>query len=209
MGIGGNATYSHVLKWRLIGLTGLAGCGKDTAATLLLRDCPGNRLALASPIKSALNDLFGFRDSDWENREWKEAVLPSLGVSPRHLAQTLGTEWGRRMVSQDIWLHTAAASADRRFNKWLPLIITDIRFPNEAAWIRGKGGVVVEIKRSGLVQDAHASEAGIGGPGDIVIENFGSLADLSERLLAQLAMPIAAWTAPVTPSDYRQEYLNG
>lgn len=186
----GAGKYTHTLAWNLIGLTGRAGCGKDTAATLLLEKCPGNRIALASPIKYALNNMFGFKDSDWENREWKETVLPELGVSPRTLVQTLGTEWGRKTVSPDIWIRAAALSANRRFDRWLPLIVTDIRFPNEAAWIRSKRGIIVKIMRPGQNHHQHESEAGIGGPSDIIIDNSGTLEDLSTRLFEQLADPL-------------------
>src|SRR5574343_295437 len=34
----------------------------------------------------------------------KETVIPELGVTGRHLMQSLGTEWGRNMVHMRLWL---------------------------------------------------------------------------------------------------------
>jgi hypothetical protein len=56
------------------------------------------------------------------------------------------------------------------------VVADDCRFGNEAEAVRGQGGVVFEVQRPGFDAAEHASEAGI--PGDHVIRNVGSLADL-------------------------------
>jgi hypothetical protein len=60
------------------------------------------------------------------------------------------------------------------------MIVGDVRFANEAAWVRGMGGIVLHIER-GKAQPvrAHASEAGVQQlPGDLRIFNESSLDSL-------------------------------
>lgn len=150
---------------RLIGLHGLAGAGKDTVADYLVRQHRFVKRPLAAPIKAALNTMFGWLPEDWEDREWKEARAPELGNrSPRYLAQTLGTEWGRDLVVDDLWLrlmerewnHVLAMSSD------VGMVVPDVRFVNEAERIRQLGGMVVRIVRpNGPKVEAHSSEAGL------------------------------------------------
>lgn len=56
----------------------------------------------------------------------------------------------------------------------------DVRFENEAQWIRDNGGVVVHIQRPGAATvSAHASEAGVAiAEGDVLVVNDGSLDEL-------------------------------
>jgi hypothetical protein len=61
-----------------------------------------------------------------------------------------------------------------------PVLFSDVRFPNEAAAIRERGGKVIRVNRAGLEStDDHASERPI--PADLVdeeIPNDGSIRDL-------------------------------
>ena len=65
-----------------------------------------------------------------------------------------------------------------------PLIITDVRFENEADWIRKNGGHVIHLTRgeAPAVRE-HASEAGVTmGDGDYAYQNDGSLPDLAKHM---------------------------
>ena len=176
----------------LIGLTGPAGCGKDTVAEYY-RDAYGAEiLSFATPIKEALNAMFGFTDAQWQDRVWKEGVRGRFGVSPRQLAQTLGTDWGRDMICRNIWINILLdrwAAAGRPFS-----VIPDVRFDNEAAAIVDTGGRVLSIDRPGhdrIEESHHASEAGVD-PRMIActIPNLKGLFDLkvncSNALLVQI-----------------------
>ena len=92
----------------LIGFTGRAGSGKDTAGQVLVRQLGFKRYAFADPIKKALNAMFGWHMGMWENRDWKEGDLPGMCYSPRLLAQTMGTEWGRS-IDPEFWPPTDEA----------------------------------------------------------------------------------------------------
>lgn len=163
----------------IIGLCGLAGCGKNAVAEILARRQGAEVIAFAGPIYEAVAAITGLSIAELQDRERKEIPLPWLGKSPRELLQTLGTEWGRESVHPEIWVRTAMrrASASRL------AVITDCRFTNEAQAIRQAGGRVWQVRRraSGLGGQTgrHASEAGI--PDELVdlrIDNNGTLADL-------------------------------
>ncbi|HHK4489846.1 TPA: deoxynucleotide monophosphate kinase, partial [Pseudomonas aeruginosa] len=69
-------------------------------------------------------------------------------------------------------------------------VISDVRFDNEADWIRAKGGVVVHLRRQGAADvAAHSSESGITpGARDLFISNDGSLNDLYQTLDEVMAL---------------------
>ena len=162
-------------KQLLIGLCGPAGCGKDTVAGFLPNF---HRYALASPIKSMVGTMLKLHDSVWDDREWKEAKIAWLGKSPRELAQTLGTEWGRQHVHPDLWLMLGMRRWDEVRASAMPrLAITDVRFDNEALAIINAGGTVWKVDREGVAPvAAHSSEKGID-PRLITgsVKNYGDL----------------------------------
>ena len=87
----------------LIGMCGAAGSGKDTIADILGFD----RVAFADPLYEMVSLVTGLTPDEMRDRETKERTIDWLGQSPRQLLQTLGTEWGRGMVSESIWVDTA------------------------------------------------------------------------------------------------------
>ena len=166
----------------VIGLHGRARAGKDTAANFILAHRGGYIYSFADPIRKMLAPLgIDMNDPYWQAR--KEQVIPALGVSPRRLMQTLGTEWGRQLINPDLWLILAKQLL---LNYGPGMVIADVRFENEAAWVREQGGRVIHIERpDNVAVEAHASEAGIvfkGEEGDIKIVNGGSLEDLQQTI---------------------------
>jgi hypothetical protein len=167
------------MKKPLIGICGAAGSGKDTLAEGIAKIDVAVIYHFADPIKNALNAMFGWTPAHWKDRDWKEAPIPwlterygTMDVSPRTLAQTLGTEWGRDLVHPDLWLKIAQqkwnrvkgqAHMGKGGNVILgALIIPDVRFENEAEWIKDEGGILFEVNRPGVEPVAqHASERGI------------------------------------------------
>lgn len=175
-------------KLPLIGITGKAGVGKDTAGAYLAQAHGFDRYAFASPIKRMLGVL-GLCEEHFSDHAAKEAVIPAFGCSYRHLAQTLGTEWGRS-IHPHFWLQMAKLryyGLDRSGEAY-GLVITDVRFENEAEWIREEGGVVVHIvgRETTVSGDAakHVSENGVLFHPDVdaLVGNQGTLADLYRSL---------------------------
>lgn len=178
---------------RLIALAGKARSGKDTVAGILA-DAGFERYAFAGPIKAGVRAMFGLTEAHTDGA-WKEDVLPWLGRSPRYLMQTLGTEWGRQLVADDVWIRIAAKrwqdmreDADGTFGPVAGLVISDCRFENEAAWVRREGGEVWHIVRpNAQAVEAHASEVGVRFEvGDALLHNSGSLDDLRRNVSALL-----------------------
>ncbi len=178
----------------IVGLTGLAGAGKDTAADFLIARGDFVRVALADPLKRICRDVFDFSDEQlWGASEKRNEpdlryfMLRDDGsaygyLSPRHALQQLGTEWGRA-CHPDVWIDYALRVADevRRGQAYTArrglystspgtvrcphAVISDVRFENEAAKIRAKGGLVWQITRAGAglsgAAALHVSEAGV------------------------------------------------
>lgn len=165
---------------RLIGLTGKARSGKDTVAGFL----PGCRISFAAPLKRGLKTMLRL-DEEHVNGSLKEVELDWLGKSPRQLLQTLGTDWGRNLVHQDLWLLLAKRDIESMLALNIDVIVTDVRFDNEAELIRSLGGQVWHIVRpDAQAVNAHASEAGVTWRiDDISIYNNGTLEELQTLVL--------------------------
>lgn len=174
----------------IIGLSGYAGTGKDTVREIL-ENAGFVGFAFADPIRSMLRELLtsnGISDQFIDDREFKEQIIPEIGVSYRQMAQTLGTEWGR-MLQPDLWLRLAGAyMADVERNTWndtSAFVISDVRFVNEAAWVRAHGGMIWRVIRPGTTPvRQHISEQELTlFDADHTIINDGGLEDLHLAVL--------------------------
>ena len=178
----------------IIGLTGRAGSGKDTAADYLCHNYAFVRASFAEPLKAMLEAMLEHASIDhiWLHEPaYKNRPIPGLTASGRQLMQTLGTEWGRTCVSPDLWVtlldRHLGISAERPVHD--RIVITDVRFGNEAAWIKAQGGQLLRIVREQAVPvRAHESEQHIDGlDADCAIHNSGSLQGLYALLDGHMA----------------------
>ena len=146
----------------LIGLHGKAGAGKDTVADYLYHRHSYGRIAFAGPLKDMLI-VFGIGRHVLDDRDQKEQVIEWIGKSPRQLMQSLGTEWGRNLVGEDIWIRHAEHRLALQRRIGVKVCFTDCRFENEAAWIRAQGGVIWHIARhlDHCITPEHSSEDGV------------------------------------------------
>ena len=139
----------------IIGIAGLMGSGKDTAADYLVNFYGYRRDSFASTLKDAVSAIFGWdrellEGRTRESREWREEVdlwwsarLDHV-ITPRWVLQQWGTEVARRSFHDDIWI----ASMENKLRQTSDnTVITDCRFPNEVESIRRVGGKVVRITR--------------------------------------------------------------
>lgn len=162
----------------IIGIAGRARTGKDTVAEAILSiGAARYQYRMAGPIKTMLRVGLGI-DADSDGDDKDRIAHAHLGKTTRELLQTLGTEWGRNMVHPDIWV----IEAQQAFMVDGPgMVISDIRFANEAYWVRQTGGKVIHIQRHGApIVNSHASENGVQFVAgvDWIIDNDGTLADL-------------------------------
>lgn len=181
----------------IIGLSGLAGAGKTTAARILEEEAGYDIVPFAGPLK-AMTRAFGLTAAEMAG-ELKESPCDALcGKTPRQFMQWLGTEFGRHMVGPDIWVNAWRRNVERAVEvqqmdrtcgyRGRLIVADDVRFDNEAAAIRAMGGRVIRIERPGAGSRSgagHASELWRGTP-DLVILNTGSEAELSHQIMAAL-----------------------
>jgi hypothetical protein len=182
----------------LVGLSGYARSGKDTAA-VALSDLGFERRAFADAMKTALyrlNPLIPDGDDltriavvvdteGWERAKSRPEV--------RSLLQRLGTQAGRMVLGDDIWVDTALRDLSER------TVVTDVRFQNEADAIRSHHGIVIRIERPGVGPvNGHPSETGLEGyPFDAVVQNDGTV----EELHANIAAEVGQWIDRSTSLD--------
>ncbi len=130
----------------LLGLCGPAGAGKSTAAFHLITHYRFYRVRFAGPLKKMMASI-GLTERHIEG-DLKEVPTDLLcGQTPRYGMQTLGTEWGRGLIGNDIWINLWKNDVGNA-PEGMPIVVDDLRFPNEEAAFRDMGGKVIRIVRS-------------------------------------------------------------
>ena len=177
----------------VIGIAGFKGSGKTSfAEAFCAQDGDGQRWihdSFAAPIRQFMCNLFDINLRDLD--VIKESPQPFLGGrSPRQVMQLLGTEWMRGYCGERVWIDALYCRIRKPHEAGCNFVISDVRFENEAKFIRGLGGVVIWIDRPGVGgTDAHVSERRL--PAhliDYLITNDRTLEDLEvkARVIASL-----------------------
>lgn len=170
----------------LIGLTGKAFAGKDLVAMHLHRQHGFFKMAFADPLREGLKTMFGL--GDWNfTPAGKESTIEWIGKSPRELMQTLGTEWGRDQVHVEIWCRLMDQRIRARKAAGMGLIvISDVRFLDEARFIHSHGGHIWRIVRPGAETTEHSDhpseQEGLRIVEDAAILNDGTIEELKEQV---------------------------
>lgn len=167
---------------KVIGVNGYARAGKDTVGAILTEHHGYERRAFADklrefalaanpiipvgsgPMWQRLADLVGM--GGWELAK----EIPEV----RRYLQALGTEGGRKVLGEDVWVD--AAMRDLRepesIHVWQSeekvaevggcYVFTDCRFPNEAQAVKDLGGEVWRVHRPGVMAaNGHHSETAL------------------------------------------------
>jgi hypothetical protein len=164
---------------KLVGISGKKRSGKNTIAEYLGRAYGFKEAAYADPLKTAARAIFGLTPAHTDG-ELKEIVIPRWGLSPRQIMQRLGTEAMRGTFGEDVWIKSLFA----RIEGEARVVVSDVRFPNEADAVREDGGIVVRVERPGLVStDDHPSETALDGyEFDVVLLNAGTIGGLYAKV---------------------------
>ena len=160
------------MSYHIIGIAGPAHSGKDTLADYIITKLPYQKMSFADPMKRMLQRGLGLTRSQLWGDE-KEIIDSRYGCTPRHMLQTIGTEWGRNLVSDGIWVSAldALLSARKQYRE-TKFIVPDVRFENEAAFVREHGTLIHIQGRDQGVGKGHVSEEGIAHKSDdLLIDN--------------------------------------
>lgn len=182
----------------IIGISGKAGSGKDTAAKMLevlyanpdisYEDFANKRyknfadiqiVHFADSLKETAQVLF--RISEWETntQEGKKTTINWIGKTVRELLQGIG-QGLRDAIDFDLWVKILFANTE----DWSNYIIADVRYPNEVKAIKERNGILLRIDRKGAGAGNHSSETALDDykEWDVHIENNGSIEDLFETM---------------------------
>jgi energy-coupling factor transporter ATP-binding protein EcfA2 len=181
----------------VIGITGRFGSGKSTLAELLAELIPGARVtALADELKEDVHAMLGRQlGTAFEDVADDRAALEALkGESLGPIYQGYG-ELCRCLYGEIYWIERLCRRLDR-LDIERP-IVADVRYPNEARWVRSTGGIVIAVtgpcRREGDRRSTdHPSERyveEIAASAVVVVENYGDLAALRDDA-RRLAMVI-------------------
>lgn len=176
---------------KLVAISGRAGSGKsEVAYACKLRGF--FPLKFAAPLKAMLEAFYeqvGLEKDEIDARlegRLKEEPDPYLnGATPRWAMQTLGSEWGRTLISTNLWTSALMRRATRYLDAGCDIVIDDLRFPNEERVVRSLGGVIIHVSRPGVGPAEHESELFIP-DADVVIDNDGDLQDFRRKVAAVL-----------------------
>lgn len=178
-----------------VGIIGRARVGKDTAGEWFVNERGYRRVAFADPLKEAALRLdpivesrayaYGEEPVITRLREvvgagrWEEAkdYFPEV----RRILQELGS--AMRAIDEDFWLRQALKKTQEANDAGVPVVITDVRYRNEAESLVRAGFQLLHVDRPGVPQMDHESERTLG-PEDAryLVRNDGSTADLFARL---------------------------
>jgi hypothetical protein len=101
--------------------------------------------------------------------------------SPRKLLQFIGTDLIRECISQDFWVKALKHDIGQLVN----VVIPDVRFASERAFLRSIGATLALIDRPGHhSSDSHSSENSLGDKSeyDVIVINDGSIEELHNNL---------------------------
>jgi hypothetical protein len=185
-----------VIRGQLVGVTGKKRAGKDTFAEVLLIHRGYTRVAFADPLRDSIletNPLLPAGTflpgefAPYRHIRLAEYVaklgwhLAKDNPEVRRLLQAHGVSM-RNNVYDGVWVEAGLRKAAPILEKGGGVVITDVRFPNEAEAVKANGGVLVRINREGVdTTDRHISEVALDDwPMDVEILNNGTVTDLHE-----------------------------
>lgn len=179
-----------------IALTGLARSGKDSVAAHLVEQHGYVRVAFADKLKEAAlkaDPLIPMNNFDVHMRlsvvvqsvGWETAkdMYPEVRRFLQEYGQTV------REIDPLFWIKAAVPALLAAWQAGQPVVFADVRYANEAGYLKTRGFDVVRITRPGQTPGDHVSERQmLDYPADREIVNDGSLADLA-ALADLLAFP--------------------
>lgn len=163
----------------IIGISGKKQVGKNTFANYLeehLNTDKINFLSFAAKLKGISCLLL---NEEWvDTEEYKNSKTSIFDCTRRELLQQIGTKM--REIDEDFWVKTVNLK-DGYYN-----IITDVRYKNEARWIKENGGIIIRLFRDTGLNDTHSSEIDLDDYNefDYIVDSNCTLEELNKQALA-------------------------
>lgn len=165
--------------------------GKNTAQRIALGELAKMHLSpvptsFAEPLKQFCAKVFaphGLMGGDYYELVpgAREVVLPRLGKTPVQVWVDVGQ--AMRKVYPNVWVDLTMHAIDHALNDGMrSVVISDLRFVNEAQAIREVGGWCVKIVRPGQKKQGSDSEIPANFKWNAVIENTGTLQEFAEKV---------------------------
>lgn len=160
----------------IVGLTGNKGHGKDTVGEYLVAHHGFERESFAAPMKASAAAALGVTVEDLEGWKNNPHAIVCVGLKVEdgymvtHTEQTIrsylqhyGTEAHREIpeFGDNVWTDMIVSKIARVVERDGSVVVTDVRFDNEAAVIRAAGGTIVRVfdpRKDDGGADTHASE---------------------------------------------------
>lgn len=159
----------------IIGLGYRAKSGKDTIGDYLVREHGFHRIAFADKLKQVCGLLCN--DKEYMSANFKEELTP-FGLTGGQMLQRVGV--AMRDAIPNFWIEASRLRSFAAFKS--RIVVTDVRFEDEATIVKELGGHLWEVRRS-VAYDDHTSEtSGSKIKWDRVIPNYGSLSDLRHQV---------------------------
>jgi hypothetical protein len=172
----------------LIGIHGRPHSGKDTVADYLVDKYGFSKFGPSFPVKATAAAMFDVDIECFYDLNIKETIDPFWNISYREMAQKVGKESSRDVFGEDIWMrHVEKRLLDDTADN-IGIVLADIRYPNEAEWVRAHGGKVLFITRSDnlrgyVANSTHPCEHGLDfSLADWSIQNDGTIHALFENV---------------------------
>jgi len=181
----------------IIGLGHVARSGKDTAAHALVRDLGFERRAFADKLKQlavaadpivttatqATNVGSGKGRLNWVVRgmglEQAKDVYPEV----RRFLQDLGAG-AREVFGDNFWIDMCLPEVEWVGSPLSDVVVSDVRYENEADEIRRRGGKLIRINRPGMYAAGHETETAlVDFDWDEEVDNDGSVQDLEQKIV--------------------------
>ena len=167
----------------IIGLAGYARSGKDTVAQILVDNYKFKRVAFADKVREFVYALDLPMDPSFDESVTTKTVVNVNGWEKaknfktiRKTLQDVGLA-AREVFGPDFWVKQAMREISPEDN----IVITDVRFPNEAEMVKKLNGQIWRVIRPGIsAVNSHISENALDNyEFDFDVYNDSTLTDLA------------------------------
>lgn len=170
----------------LIGIHGKPRAGKDTIANRLVSKYGFIRYGAGDPVKRATAAMFDIAMENLYHDQLKDTRNEFWNMTYREMAQKVGKESSRDVFGEDFWLRHIEKKLATLPVEIPGLVLADVRYANEAVWVRQRGGLVLFVERINRPQAAneqHAAEQALDPSlADVIIPNNGTVQELWEKV---------------------------